>query len=96
MDEWIHNPNLENMEPLKRELIQKAAKQVAGKSGKDMVPVMLALITSANKQGIRFTPEEMELILSALKEGKSEKEQAQIDQTIRMVTNLIRQNSTKH
>ena len=32
---------------------------------------MMALISGANKQGIRFTPEEMTLILDILKDGKS-------------------------
>ena len=50
---------------------------------------MLALITGANRQGIRFTPDEVSLILDILKEGKSEEEQAQIDRTIRMTSSIF-------
>ena len=59
------------------------------KSGRDLAPVMLALITSANKQGIRFSPDEVSLILEILKDGKSKEEQAQIDRTMRMTSSLF-------
>ena len=67
-----------------------AASQTSGKSGRDLAPVMLALITNANKKGISFTGDEMSLILEILKEGKSKKEQAQIDQTINMVSSIMK------
>ena len=54
---------------------------------------MLALITSANRQKIQFSQEEISLILGILKEGKSKEEQAQIDRTIQMVTSLIQKNT---
>lgn len=93
MNEWINNPMLKNIDPIKLDLIQKAASQVSGKSGKELAPVMLALITSANRQKIQFSQEEISLILEILKEGKSKEEQAQIDQTIQMVTSMIRKNT---
>lgn len=66
-----------------------AAAQTSGKSGKDLAPVMLALITGANKKGIRFSPDEMNLILEILKEGKSKEEQEQIDRTVRMASSIF-------
>lgn len=92
MNEWINNPLLKNIDPIKLDLIQKAAGQVSGKSGKDLAPIMLALITSANRQGIQFSQDEISLILEILKEGKSPEEQAQIDRTIQMVNTLIQRN----
>lgn len=90
MNEWINHPAMKNIDPSKLELIRAAAKQTEGKSGKAMAPIMMALITSANKKGIQFTPDEVSLIISILKEGKSEKEQAQIEQTIKMVTSYMK------
>lgn len=66
-----------------------AAARTSGKTGRDLAPVMLALITSANKQGIRFSPEEVSLILDILKEGKSKEEQEQIERTIRMTSSIF-------
>ena len=60
------------------ELIRTAAAQTQGKSGKSLAPIMMALITNANKKGIQFTPDEFSLVLSVLKDGKSKEEQDQI------------------
>ena len=67
--------------------------QTAGKSGRDLVPVMLALISGADRQGIRFTPDEMTLILEILKSGKSKEEQAQIDRTVKMAGSIFRKHT---
>ena len=80
---------MKNIDPAKLELIKMAAQKTSGKSGRDLAPVMLALITSANKQGIRFSPDEVSLILEILKDGKSKEEQAQIDRTVRMTSSLF-------
>ena len=90
MNDWINSPLLKDIDPVKLELIKMAASQTSGKSGKDLAPVMLALITSANKKGIRFTSEEIQLILEILKDGKSAEEQAQIERTTNMVKSLLR------
>ena len=80
---------MKNIDPAKLELIKMAAQKTSGKSGRDLAPVMLALITSANKQGIRFSPDEVSLILEILKDGKSKEEQALIDRTMRMTSSLF-------
>ncbi len=56
------------------------------------MPIMMALITSANKQGIHFTPDEITLILDIIKEGKTPEEKAQIDNTIQMVKTVLSKN----
>ena len=81
---------LKNMDPVKLELIRRAASKTKGKSGKALAPVMMALITSANKKGIRFTPDEMTMIISILKEGKSEEEQARIDQMLKTMHGMLK------
>mgnify|MGYP005787062167 FL=1 len=67
-----------------------AASKTSGKTGKDLAPVMLALITSANRQGIQFTPDEVTLILEILKQGKSKEEQEQIDRTVQMTSSIFK------
>lgn len=84
----MNHPLLQNLDPVKLELIKIAASQTKGKSGKSMVPVMMSLITNANRKGIRFTPEEFSLILDILKEGKSDAEKQQIDQMVTMIKQL--------
>ena len=89
MTDWANHPLLQNMEPLKRELIQTAAMQTAGKSGNTLAPVLMSLITSANRKGVRFTSEEIALILEVLKSGKSETEKQQIDRTVQLVSSML-------
>ena len=89
MIDWLNDPLLQNMDPLKKELIKTAATKTNGKSGNSLAPVLMSLITSANKNGIRFSTEEITLILSIMKQGKSTKEQQQIDKTVQMVTSMM-------
>ena len=90
MNEWMNNPAMKNIDPIKLELIQMAASQTAGKSGRDLAPIMMALITNANKKGISFSGDEMSQILEIMKDGKSKDEQAQIDRTINMVNSFMK------
>ena len=89
MIDWINDPMLQNMDPLKIELIKTAATQVDGKSSKSLPPILMSLIMSANRKGIRFSSDEMTLILGILKQGKSEQEQKQIDKTVEMVSSMM-------
>ena len=91
--DWINNPLLKDMDPIKLELIKTAAAQTAGKSGNSLAPVLMSLITSANRKGIRFSSEEITLILNILKQGKSPKEQQQIDQTVQIVSSMLKKGS---
>ena len=95
MIDWIDHPALKNMEPAKKELFKMAATQVEGKSGKAMAPLMMSLIMNANKRGIKFTPDEMTLILELMKEGKSPAEQQDIDKTVNLVRGMIKKHSKK-
>ena len=93
MIDWINDPALKNMDSAKLELFKMAANQVAGKSGNAMAPIMMSLITNANKRGIQFTPDEISLILDLMKQGKSPAEQQNIDKTVQMVQTMMKNNS---
>ena len=89
MIDWLNDPALQQMDPLKRMLFEQAAKQIEGKNGNAMVSVMMSLITSARRKGISFSPEEISLILNMMKQGKSSQEQQQIDNMVKMVTSMM-------
>ena len=90
MLDWMNDPLLKDMDPIKKELFMTAASQVAGKSGNAMATVMMQLIMKARKKGIRFSPEEMNLILQVFKQGKSPAEQQNIDKTMQLVMNMMK------
>ena len=85
MNEWLNHPSMKDMDPIKLELIKNAAKRTEGKNGKSLAPIMMSLITGAQKNGIRFTPDEMTMVISILKEGKSKEEQEQIENMVNRV-----------
>ena len=90
MNEWMNHPAMKNLDNVKLELIKTAARQTQGKSGKSLAPVMMNLITGANKKGIRFTSEEVSLILDILKEGKTAEEKMQIDHMINVIGSYLK------
>lgn len=96
MIDWINDPALQNMEPAKLELFKMAAAQVAGKPGNAMAPIMMSLITNANKKGIQFTSDEISLILKLMKQGKTPAEQQNIDKTVQLVQTMMKNNSRSH
>lgn len=86
----MNHPTMKNMDPAKLELIKMAAEQTSGKNGNNLAPVLMNLITGANKKGIQFNSDEITLILELMKNGKSKQEQAQIDKTVNMVSSLLK------
>lgn len=88
----MENPQFLDLDPLKQELIKNAAKQTAGKTGRDLAPIMLTIIMNANKKGIQFTTDEFGLIMELFKNGKNDAEKEQIDRTVEMAKNIFRKN----
>ena len=89
MNEWTSTTALKESDAGKVGLIQVAAAGTEVKTDRELAPVMLALITSANRQGIRVSSDEVSLVLDILKEGRSKEEQEQIDRTIRMTSSIF-------
>jgi len=95
MLDWLNDPALQSMDPAKRELFKLAATQLAGKPQNAMAPIMMSLITNANKRGITFTQDEIALILRILKQYKPVSEQKNIDKTVQMVSSMMKSQNTK-
>ncbi|MDD2978687.1 MAG: hypothetical protein PHN80_01810 [Hespellia sp.] len=88
MNEWMNDQRIKQLDPLKRQLIEKAFEQTNGKAGESLAPILMALITTANRRGIRFSSDEISLVLEVIKNGKSEKERQEIDQTVNLVNSM--------
>lgn len=90
MDNWFNNPGLKNIDPVKLELIKTAVSNTAGKNQNALAPVLLSLIATANQKNIRFSPDEIKLIMEVMKEGKPPEERAQIDRTAQMIQSILK------
>ena len=89
---WKNHPALAGRDPRKVFLLTKISEKIDGKSEQEMMPILMAAMSSARKQNISFTPSEYELLFTILKEGKSEEEVRRINQTIDFARNILARN----
>ena len=89
---WKNHPALAGMDPKKLFLLTKISEKIEGKSENDVLPILMAAMTSARKQNISFTPDEFELLFSILKEGKSPQQIQQMNQTMEFARNVLTKN----
>ena len=89
---WKNHPALAGMDPKKLFLLTKLSEKIDGKSEQDILPVLMAAMTSARRQNISFTRDEFEILFSILKEGKSPEEIQRINQTIDFARNVLSRN----
>lgn len=89
---WKNHPALAGMDPKKVFLLTKISEKIEGKSEQDIMPILMAAMTSARKQNISFTSSEFEILFSILKEGKSEQQIQQLNQTIEFARNILAKN----
>ena len=86
---WKNHPALTGMDPKKLFLLTKISEKIEGKNETDVLPILMAAMTSARKQNISFTSEEFELLFSILKEGKSPQQIQQMNQTMEFARNVL-------
>ena len=65
---WKDHPALQQMDPKKIFLLTKLSEKIQQTSEADVMPILMAAMTSARKQNISFTPNEFEILFSILKE----------------------------
>lgn len=83
-NDWMSNEKLKDIEPHKLEFIQNLVFEFAELDDKKRLPFLLALATRAKKENITFSNEEIELIISVIKETSSEKEVNKINQMLKI------------
>lgn len=86
---WKNHPALAGMDPKKLFLLTKISEKIEGKNEHDVLPILMAAMTSARKQNISFTSDEFELLFSILKEGKSPQQIQQMNQTMEFARNVL-------
>lgn len=87
--EWFQDQRIRNIAPAKLNFLLKLAEQIEGKSQKQAMPILFGAVASAGRQNLQFTQEEFQLIFEIMKEGKSEKEKAKMDETLRKAQKMM-------
>lgn len=80
--QWMEHPRLAGLDKEKLKLLQGLANQGTGKSQAEMLPFLMAAATQGKKNGLHFSPEEINAIIEVVKMGKSPKEAAKLDKII--------------
>ena len=81
-NDWSQDPSLSGIDFARLQALQQMASQSRGKSQAEMMPFLLSLM-QGNQGGAQFSASE-DLIISAIKAGKSKQEAAKIDQMVRL------------
>ena len=94
-NEWMNNPALENIDPVKLKLLTEMVAQAETKNKDELVPFFLAINSKAASQGINFNDAETEIILNVLKKKMSPQDIKKIE-TIRSISNMLAKKSQKN
>lgn len=81
--DWSKDPSLSGIDSERLRALQEMAAQSRGKSQAEMMPFLLSLMQGQG-QNAKFSTSEADLIISAIKAGKSKQEAARIDQLVRL------------
>lgn len=90
--DWSKDPSLSGIDLEKLQMLQTMAEQSRGKSQAEMMPFLLSLMQGQGKNGTQFSSSEADLIISAIKAGKSRQEAARIDQMVQLFQSASRGN----
>ena len=91
-EKWMNNPNLKNIDKNKLQALWALTNQGAGKSQNDLLPFLMAAASQSKKDGISFSPEEIDTIIEVMKLGKSQEEIQKIER-IRIMMSLMKPSS---
>ena len=84
-DDWREDPGLKQVDKENLDMLQKLAEQGNGKNASDMLPFLMSAASRGKNNGLKFSADEISVILTALKSGKSSAEAAKIDQIVNLM-----------
>lgn len=86
---WMNDSRLSGIDPAKLQMLFSMSGQGAKKNQNELMPFLMAAASRSRQKGMTFTPEETNLIIEVIKQGKSKEEIARIEK-IRMMMRLIK------
>lgn len=86
---WMSDPTIAHIPQEKLDFLSEMFEKVKGKSQKELMPFLMAMHGKV-KGNVKFTAEEMQLVIAAIKRAASSEEQAQIDKVLNMAHSKIK------
>lgn len=89
---WMNHSSLQGIDPEKLQMLSQLASQgqEQTKSQSDLMPFLMMAANSSREKGMQFSGQEMDLIVEALKMGKSPQEVAQMDKMLMLLKMMKR------
>ena len=80
---WMSDPTIAHIPQEKLDFLSAMFEKVKGKSKNELMPFLMAM-AGKTKDSVRFTAEELQLIIAAIKRSSSAEERQQIDKVLDM------------
>ncbi len=88
--EWMNDPTLAGIDPAKMALLNSLVQQGSKKNQNEMLAFLMSAAANSKRNGLQFSPGEMDMIAKVLKKGKSPQETAKMDRMLSMMKMLRR------
>ena len=82
--EWMNDPSLTGIDKEKLQFLQMMVSEGQGMSQKEMLPFLMRVTKRGKESSIAFSPEEMELVISVLKQNSSPEEIERINKILKI------------
>lgn len=89
---WINHPAMKDIDAKKLAIIVEFMHEVEGKSGTAAMPVLMQTQNKIREQGLEFTPEESDLMLTILTKDMTPAEKARFEQMKQIVMRYAAKN----
>ena len=88
--DWRTDPTLAGIDPAKMALLNSLVQQGSKKNQNEMLAFLMSAAANSKRNGLQFSPGEMDMIAKVLKKGKSPQETAKMDRMLSMMKMLRR------
>lgn len=78
---WMSDPTISHIPQEKLDFLSEMFEKIKGKSKNELMPFLMAMHTKV-KGNVKFTAEEMQLVIAAIRRASSTEEQQQIDKVL--------------
>lgn len=85
-DSWMKDPALQNIDPLKLQMLSHLAKEAGSKNSNDMLPFFLSAMNQANEKDMHFNEPEKELLIKILLQQLSPAERQRAETILSMTS----------
>ena len=86
---WMNDPTIAHIPQEKLDFLSEMFEKVKRKNKNELMPFLMAM-SGKVKNSTRFTAEEMQLVIAAIKRAASSEEQQQIDKVLNMAQSKMK------